>query len=77
MLQKGQCVGWLFPLMDVKINKVLNSYFVFQTLDLSLGISHLKGTAFKEMLDLLIKWSPIFLRNKYNVGLTQEEYVIF
>ena len=76
VLQKGQCVGWLFPLMDVKINKVLNSYFVFQTLDLSLGISHLKGTVFKEMLDLLIKWSPIFSRNKYDVGLTQEEYVI-
>ena len=76
VLQKGQCVGWLFPLMDVKINKVLNSYFVFQTLDLSLGISHLKGTVFKEMLDLLIKWLPIFSRNKYDVGLTQEEYVI-
>ena len=77
VLQKGQCVGWLFPLMDVKINKVHNSYFVFQTLDLSLGISHLKGTLFKEMLDILIKWLPIFSRNKYNVGLTQEEYVIW
>ena len=77
VLQRGQCVGWLFPLIDVKINKVLNSYFVFQTLDLSLGISHLKGTMFKEMLDLLIKWLPTFSRNEYDVGLTQEEYVIW
>ena len=28
-------------------------------------------------MDLLVKWPPIFSRNKYNVGLTQEEYVIW
>ena len=28
-------------------------------------------------MDLLIKWLPIFSQNKYNVGLTQEEYVIW
>ena len=60
ILQRGQCVGWLFPLLDVKINKVVHSYFVFQKLDLSLGISHLKGNVFKRMMDLLVKWSIIF-----------------
>ena len=68
ILQREQCVGWLFPLLDVKIDKVLHSYFVFQTLDLSLGISHLKRNVFKEMMDLLIKWLPIFSQNKYDVG---------
>ena len=29
------------------------------------------------MMDLLIKWLPIFSRNNYNIGLTQEEYVIW
>ena len=29
------------------------------------------------MMDLLVKWSPIFSWNKYDVGLTQEEYVIW
>ena len=28
------------------------------------------------MMDLMVKWLPIFSRNKYNVGLPQEEYVI-
>ena len=28
-------------------------------------------------MDLLVKWSPIFSWNKYNVELTQEEYVIW
>ena len=33
IFQRGQCVGWLFPLLDVKINKFVHSYFFFQTLD--------------------------------------------
>ena len=27
-------------------------------------------------MDLLVKWSPTFSQNKYNIGLTQAEYVI-
>ena len=45
-------------------------------LELSLGINHLKENVSKEIMDLLVKWSLIFSRNKYDVVLTQEEYVI-
>ena len=31
-LQRGQCVGWLFPLLDFKKNRVVHSYFVFNHL---------------------------------------------
>ena len=77
ILQRGQCVGWFFSLLVVKVNKVVHSYFVFKTLDLCLGISHLKGYVFKGLMNFLVKWSPIFSQNKYEVGLTQEEYVIW
>ena len=29
------------------------------------------------MMSFLVKWSPILSQNKYEVGLTQEEYVIW
>ena len=29
VIQKGQCLGWLFPLLNVKIKKRFNSYFLF------------------------------------------------
>ena len=29
------------------------------------------------MMDLLVKWSLIFSQNKYKMGLTQEEFVIW
>ena len=28
-------------------------------------------------MDFLFKWFPIYSRNKYNVSLTQEEYMIW
>ena len=52
----------------LKLIKFLILIFVFQTLDLSLGISHLKGNVFKEMMDLLIKWLPIFLTEQVQRG---------
>ena len=54
ILQQGQCVGWLFLLLDVIINKGFHSYFAFQNLDLSLGINNLKGNVFKYMMYLLV-----------------------
>ena len=35
VIQKGQCLGWLFLLLNVKINKVFNSYIVFVHLFIS------------------------------------------
>ena len=37
-----------FPLLNVNINKVFNSYFVFCSLDFLVGLNHLKESAFKE-----------------------------
>ena len=65
-----------FAIIVVK-NKFLHSYFVFLTLDLSLGIIHLEGRMFKKRDGLLVKWSPIYSQNKYDVGLIQEEFVIW
>ena len=76
VIQKGQCLGWPFPFLNVKINKVFNSYFVFCLLDFSVGLNHLKESAFKEFFKLLSEWLFIFLKNKYDVGITREEYVI-
>lgn len=46
-------------------------------LDLLLGLKNLKGNVLKEMMDLLVKWLLIFSRNKYQLGFTQEENVIW
>ena len=40
------------------------------------GLNHLKESAFKEFFKLLSEWLFIFLKNKYDVGITREEYVI-
>ena len=64
VIQKGQCLGWLFPLLNVKINKVFNSYFVFCLLDFSVGLNHLNKSAFNEFLKLLLEWSFIFSKKK-------------
>ena len=50
VIQKGKCLGWLFPFLNVEINKVFNSYFVFCLLNFSVGLNHLKESAFKEFL---------------------------
>ena len=47
VIQKGQCLGWLFPLLNVKSNKVFNSYFVFCSLDFTIGLNHLKESALR------------------------------
>ena len=53
VIQKKQCFRWLFPLLNVKINKVFNSCFIFCSLYFSVGLNHLKESAFKEFFKLL------------------------
>ena len=80
VIQKGQCLGSIYPLLDASnsfINKNnSNSYFVIRTFDLEIPLKHLAGPMFKEFFKLFSCWLNVFSRNKYDVGLTTEEYYI-
>ena len=53
-----------------------SSYSVFRTFDISLCLKHLAEPAYSEFYTLFARWSNVFSCNKYNVGLTKEEYYI-
>ena len=79
ILQKGQCFCFIFPLLSVNLisNKsTFSSYTVFCTFDISLCFKHLAEPAYSEFYTLSAHWSNVFSCNKYNVGLTKEEYYI-
>ena len=78
VLQRGQCMGYLFPLLNINYisNKITSTYSVFRTIDISLCLRHLAEPRYSEFYNLLARWSNVFSRNKYNVGITKEEYAI-
>ena len=79
MLQKNQVLGVLIPLLnniDIFPNKIISSYTVFCTYNISLGLKLLAEPAFSEFITLFAWWSNVFSWNNYYVGLTKEEYFI-
>ena len=51
-------------------------FTLFCTVDILLCLRHLAEPRYSEFYNLLARWSNVFSRNKYNVGITQEEYAI-
>ena len=78
VLQRGQCMGYLFPLLNIDYisNKITSTYSVFCTIDILLYLRHLAEPWYSEFYNLLARWSNVFSHNKYNVGITKEEYAI-
>ena len=78
VLQRGQCMGYLFPLLTINYisNKITSICSVFCTVDISLCLRHLAEPRYSEFYNLLARWPNVFSGNKYNVGITKEEYAI-
>ena len=71
-------MGYLFPLLNIDYisNKITSTYSVFRTIDILLCLRHLAEPRYSKFYNLLARWSNVFSRNKYDVGITKEEYAI-
>ena len=75
VLQKGQFVGYLFPLLSINsiTNKITSVYSVFCTFDILLCLKHLAELTYSEFCNLLARRSSVFSCNMYEVGIKKEE----
>ena len=57
VLQRGQCMGYLFPLLTINYisNKITSTYSVFCTIDILLCLRHLAEPRYKEFYSLLAR----------------------
>lgn len=79
LLQKNQCIGGVIPMSSAtlySLNKNNFSYFLCRSIDIDKVISHLNAEDFNAWKSLLGRWTTVFSKNKYDVGLTDVKYKI-
>ena len=78
VFQKGQCLATLTKMEDIYVNKRFPDYACFISIGLNFDklFAHLPANIRKAWIELMSKWHTVLSKNKYDVGLIQEEYTI-
>ena len=74
-MQNNQCLGGLVAsVKHCKIidNKVISLYLCIKSIDLVESVEYLPIQDQESCIKLLSKWTTVFLRNKFDVELTEE-----